>query len=68
MDLPPKEVVPPELRALLNDSLTERGMRQWWNARLRLLEGFTPRECWATESNRERVMRAAHSFAEGFYI
>lgn len=59
-------MIPPEVREILSDSLTERGMEQWWNARLRILHGNRPVDWWPVYSN--YVIGAAHAFAEGYYV
>lgn len=58
--------VPDEIRELLSDSLTEHGLAQWWNSRLRYLDGHRPAEWW--EEHREDVIKAAHAWAEGTYV
>jgi hypothetical protein len=60
--------VPDEIREILSDTLTERGMGQWWSARNRLLEGHSPAKCWETPGNRRFIIGAANAFAEGVYV
>jgi hypothetical protein len=52
---------------LLSDTLTARGVRQWLNARNRLLENRRPVELIA-EGETDRVRLAAASFVEGAVV
>lgn len=61
-------LVPDEVREILDDSLTERGLRQWWDARNRCLDDRRPRDYWTDSEHRKLVISAANAFAEGFYV
>jgi hypothetical protein len=58
--------VPDQVRSLLCDSLTERGMGQWWSGRSRYLNGKSPAECWETDPG--GVIGAAAAFDLGYYL
>jgi hypothetical protein len=58
--------VPAEVRELLADGLTERGMRQWWTGRSRYLGGLSAQEVWPNDP--ERVLAAADAWASGAYL
>jgi len=62
--------LPPELTAILSDSLTERGIAQWLDARNRVLNDRRPRDLLAdgTDKSLEAVLRAARSFVAGDYV
>lgn len=52
---------------VLEDSLTRRGVRQWFRAKNRLLDGKRPIDLLAA-GDLEAVMRAARAFADGAYV
>src|SRR4051812_16278724 len=52
---------------VLEDSLTRRGVRQWFRARNRLLGGDRPIDRLAA-GDLKSVMRAAQAFADGSYV
>jgi transcriptional regulator with XRE-family HTH domain len=56
-----------EIVLLLNDSLTPRGVGQWFRARNRILKGRRPLDVLAA-GNVERVRQAAEAFADGAYV
>lgn len=56
-----------ELVLLLDDSLSKRGVAQWFRARQRLLGGRQPIDVLA-EGDIESVRRAAEAFADGSYV
>lgn len=59
-----------DLRAivlLIDDSLTDRGVGQWFRAHQRLLAGRRPLDVLA-EGDVEAVRRAAEAFANGSYV
>ncbi len=56
-----------EVALLLGDTLTPRGVTQWFSARNRLLGGRRPVDA-LHEGDIDAVTRAAISFAEGGYV
>jgi hypothetical protein len=56
-----------EVALLLEDTLTPRGIAQWFTARNRLLSGRRPVDA-LRECDTEAVRQAAVSFAEGGYV
>lgn len=52
---------------LLDDSLSRRGVGQWFRAHSRLLDGRRPLDVLA-EGRYEEVRQAAASFADGAYV
>jgi hypothetical protein len=56
-----------EIALLLEDTLTPRGIAQWFTARNRLLNGRRPVDA-LREGNVDSVRQAAVSFAEGGYV
>lgn len=65
------DIVPAAIRGILTDSLTEKGMRQWWLVPNRYLGGRRPVELWRPNDRDDgpRLVReAAHAFSEGFYL
>lgn len=52
---------------LLDDSLTPRGVGQWFHARNRLLAGARPLDAFA-QGQADRVLAAARAFDEGAYV
>jgi hypothetical protein len=56
-----------EIALLLEDTLTPRGIAQWFTARNRLLNGRRPVDA-VREGNVDSVRQAAVSFAEGGYV
>jgi hypothetical protein len=56
-----------EIVLLLHDSLTPRGVGQWFRARNRLLDGRRPLDVLA-EGDVEAVRGAAAAFADGAYV
>jgi hypothetical protein len=56
-----------EVALLLEDTLTPRGIAQWFTARNRLLSGRRPVDA-LREGDTEAVRQAAVSFAEGGYV
>jgi hypothetical protein len=59
--------VPDQIIEILRDSLTDRGIRQWWLGRNRYLDGQRPSDAWAAGEHR-RVIGGALAFAEGVYL
>lgn len=55
-----------KLKAMLKDSLSDKGIEQWLNANNTLLK-MSPREALRKGMNKE-VFEAAHSFVEGNYV
>jgi len=56
-----------EVALLLEDTLTPRGIAQWFTARNRLLSGRRPVDA-LHDGDTEAVRQAAVSFAEGGYV
>lgn len=56
-----------EIALLLEDTLTPRGVAQWFTARNRLLDGRRPVDA-LHEGNVDAVRQAAVSFAAGAYV
>lgn len=56
-----------EVALLLEDTLTPRGIAQWFTARNRLLSGRRPVDA-LHQGDTEAVRQAAVSFAEGGYV
>lgn len=56
-----------EVVLVLRDSLTDRGVGQWFRAGNRLLDGRRPIEV-LHDGDLEAVRRAAEAFAEGVYV
>lgn len=56
-----------DLALLLSDSLTPRGVGQWFHAKNRLLNGRRPVDLLAADRFDE-VRRAAESFIDGAYV
>lgn len=52
---------------LLSDSLTPRGVGQWFHARNRLLDGSRPLDAFA-HGHADQVLAAARAFDEGAYV
>lgn len=58
------------MKEILKDSLTEKGMRQWWFAQNRYLNK-RPCQAWCNDersTEQREVLEAAHAFAEGAYL
>jgi hypothetical protein len=61
--------IPAEVRAVLDDTMTDCGMCQWWTAQLRYLDDERPCDWWERDGwRRASVMQAARNFAEGVYL
>lgn len=56
-----------ELRLVLHDVLTEKGIDQWLVAKHRLLDGATAIDL-IEQGGIDEVLAVAHSLAEGAYI
>jgi hypothetical protein len=69
-DESPAEVTHVEQRLKVNGilagTLLERGIVQWWGARLRYLDDRTPNDVW--DERPDLVEQAAQSFAGGDYL
>jgi hypothetical protein len=60
--------IPFEITSTLRDSLTERGIEQWWTGRNRRLGERVPCDVW--ERDPDAVIAAAEKFGVGydFYV
>jgi hypothetical protein len=57
----------PEALAILEETLTPRGARQWCYAANRILQGQRPVDC-LTAGEREAVLQAARAYVDGDYV
>jgi hypothetical protein len=55
-----------KVNGILAQTLLERGIVQWWGARLRYLDDRTPNDVW--NENPDLVEQAAQSFVSGDYL
>jgi hypothetical protein len=58
--------IPSQIRDILEPSLTEYGMKQWWEGQNRYLSRQTPKNRWSRTPN--MVLEAANALAEGYYL
>lgn len=57
--------VPLQVRVLLDEVYTVRGVEVWWNARNRALRGERARDVWITVEGRREVLAVVHRLVDG---